>query len=281
MAEDHAAVETSRPSETDETSHHDSSEPSPKPPVASEAAVIETSHHSETHETGDIDSSDPSPKLPVTSEYTKVAQPLAEQVSPPETPSKPAFSHQGHSEKPHHKGFEWTLETFSLVLALVALGAIIAIVLSYNNHVLPEWPAFFSINFVVTIPTAIFKSCLLLVAAESISELKWLWFNAKTSSLSLMEEYDLASRGPRGSVRLLLPLVLGRRREFWACLGAFITVMSVAIDAVTQATVQTQSCLIPQEIGSATIARTNNYSLTGTQYVTVSRNITPLSAVTN
>lgn len=97
--------------------------------------------------------------------------------------------------------------------------------------------------------------------AEGISELKWVWF-AKPRLLSDMDEFDLASRGPRGSFRFIFRLPQNKL----ACLGAMITLLSLGLDPFTQLVVQTYDCLTIGP-GLATINRTNNYTAHGPGHV--------------
>lgn len=93
--------------------------------------------------------------------------------------------------------------------------------------------------------------------SEAISELKWLWFR-NPHPLADMEDFDLASRGARGSLRFLFRLP----QNWLPSLGAAVTILALAIEPMTQLVVQSEECLVSQP-GSATIGRTNNYTHAG------------------
>ncbi|ERF73964.1 hypothetical protein EPUS_05387 [Endocarpon pusillum Z07020] len=164
------------------------------------------------------------------------------------------------SIKPRSSNFAWTTELVSYSIALAALLVIVVIVRARNEQPIPNWPI--SINFLVSVFTSILKAAMLMPVAEGISELKWVWF-ANPRLLSDMDEFDLASRGPRGSFRFIFRLPQNKL----ACLGAMITLLSLGIDPFTQLVVQTYECLTIGP-GLATINRTNNYTAHGPGYLT-------------
>ena len=125
---------------------------------------------------------------------------------------------------------DWWLETACCVVFTGALMAIVGAILPYQDQPLPQWPYNVSINTLISILIAISKAAMLLVTAEGISQLKWTWFLRKRP-LQDMARYDMASRGPWGSLRLLLSL---RGRDLVASVGAFVTVASIAIDPFAQ-----------------------------------------------
>ena len=125
---------------------------------------------------------------------------------------------------------DWWLEIACCVVFTGALMAIVGAILPYQDQPLPQWPYNISINTLISILIAISKAAMLLVTAEGLSQLKWTWFQRKRP-LQDMARYDMASRGPWGSWRLLLSL---RGRDLVASVGAFVTVASIAIDPFAQ-----------------------------------------------
>jgi len=65
--------------------------------------------------------------------------------------------------------------------------------------------------------------------AESISQLKWLWFR-KPRTLHDIEIFDDASRGPMGALRLVFKMQARRL----AAVGGLVTVLSVVMEPFTQ-----------------------------------------------
>lgn len=147
----------------------------------------------------------------------------------------------------------WATELLSLSISLASLITIVGLVQSRDQRPLPDCPI--TINALVSVFSSIFKAALLLPAAETIGELKWLWFS-DVRALKDIEDFDLASRGPRGSLRFLFRLPENKL----ACLGALITILAVGSDPLSQLLVQTYDCPQSRD-GFAFINRTSNYTL--------------------
>lgn len=60
----------------------------------------------------------------------------------------------------------WTTEVLSCVIALLCLGAIIAILSVHQGLPLPQWPCHITINALISVFTAIFKMALTMPIAE-------------------------------------------------------------------------------------------------------------------
>lgn len=76
--------------------------------------------------------------------------------------------------------------------------------------------------------------------------------------MSDFDRFDSASRGPWGALKLMFK----PPGNILTSLGASITILTIAIDPFAQQILQFSSCLIPSEGSSATVARTNNYTVT-------------------
>jgi hypothetical protein len=48
------------------------------------------------------------------------------------------------------------------------------------------------------------RGAIVLVTAEVVSQLKWTWFQKRTRPLKDMVTFDEASRGPWGSIKILV-----------------------------------------------------------------------------
>ena len=151
--------------------------------------------------------------------------------------------------------YYWWLETACCLLVLGAFAGVVAVLWTSDGKTLPQFPLNISINTMVAVLTAILKSAMILVIAEGLSHLKWAWFR-QARPLGDISEYDMASRGPLGSIRLLLTL---RGRDFIATIGAILTIAALAIDPFAQAVVQHYSCSTINGTASASVPRTNMY----------------------
>ncbi|KAF7194830.1 hypothetical protein HII31_03851 [Pseudocercospora fuligena] len=75
------------------------------------------------------------------------------------------------------------------------------------------------------------KSAMLLIVAEGISQLKWVYFREQSRRLYDMLHFDNASRGPWGAAELMWSV---RWHAVIASIGAFITIVALAMDPFTQ-----------------------------------------------
>lgn len=103
----------------------------------------------------------------------------------------------------------WILEFSTWVLATVALIAIVCLLARFDDKPIGEWHSAISINTFVSILAQAAVSALLLPISTSISQTKWIWLKDQGRLVDL-ESFDLASRGPEGSVRFLF-----NRHRLW------------------------------------------------------------------
>lgn len=100
--------------------------------------------------------------------------------------------------------FPWLLELGALLLSSSALFTAIAILASYQGKLVTEWSFPTSINTVIAVLGAINKATLAFAVSACIGQHKWNLFKAKSGKLGLFECFDEASRGPWGSLWLIL-----------------------------------------------------------------------------
>ena len=94
---------------------------------------------------------------------------------------------------------------------------------------------------------------MLLPVVEALSQLKWDWFN-KSSKLADFENSDAASRGPLGSIQL----IIGLKGRQLASLGATITVVTLAFDPFLQQIITYP--LKPVPSSNSTLAWSDTYA---------------------
>ena len=172
--------------------------------------------------------------------------------SPPGKPNKRKWKLRYKACIPKHA---WASEIASVVLAFAMLAAIVVLLTIRQDKPLPDWPSLLGINSLVAIFSSVFKVALLYPVVEGISELKWIWF-ATAKSVNDFDSFDSASRGPWGAAKLLAK----HPSNIFASLGAFIMVLSLAIDPFTQQVLRFYNCQIAIDGSTATIARTNSYT---------------------
>ncbi|KAK8129361.1 hypothetical protein PG999_001741 [Apiospora kogelbergensis] len=149
----------------------------------------------------------------------------------------------------------WLTEIGSCLIAFIVLVAIVCVLRRYDDHLLPDWRYGITLNALVSVLSSILKAAAVLPLAGGISQTKWLWY-AKSRPLKDMESFDDASRGPWGSLLLMLDF----RSHYVASFGAFLTVIAMAVDPFTQQVVQTQACLLKDDLAVARIPRANIYN---------------------
>jgi len=96
----------------------------------------------------------------------------------------------------------WRLEFLAALLAVGFLAAIFITLGRFNGQDVPNWPVNLNLNSLVAIYATLLRALLLFAIAEVISQEKWYWFD-RPRPLRNLEDFDLASRGAFGSVKLL------------------------------------------------------------------------------
>ena len=125
----------------------------------------------------------------------------------------------------------WLGEILAYCFSLTCMGAVIGVLAYENGKRLDRWGLKISPNAVVSFIIALAKSSFLLAITETISQLKWLHFHDKSRKLSDLRMFDEASRGPFGSLKLLLA---GYRITFLATLAAGVMVAALFVDPFVQ-----------------------------------------------
>lgn len=132
----------------------------------------------------------------------------------------------------------WIWECLSVFLSVGCMAAIVAVAIQFNGKPLNDWSIHDSELGRSISPTAVVsflgvlgRSACLVVLAGVISQLKWLHFNKRSRPLYDMELFDEASRGPWGSLRLL---VLKNKTTMLASCASVITLASLVMDPFVQ-----------------------------------------------
>jgi hypothetical protein len=97
----------------------------------------------------------------------------------------------------------WTLEALNNLVGIGCLAAICGILSRYDGKSLKTWPYNFTINTALSLLVTVLKATLAATVAESISQLKWIWFK-RNRKLKDMAAIDAASRGPWGALKLIV-----------------------------------------------------------------------------
>ncbi|ORY63262.1 uncharacterized protein BCR38DRAFT_436349 [Pseudomassariella vexata] len=134
----------------------------------------------------------------------------------------------------------WIPEITSFLGSLLLLVAIVVVLRAYDGIPQPEWATGINLNSLIAILSTICRATMLVVIAEVISQLKWIWFD-KIRPLGDLEMLDRASRGFWGSLRLLFSHI----RLPFVMIAAFVVVVSGAFGSFTQQAIRTSLCKVP------------------------------------
>lgn len=95
----------------------------------------------------------------------------------------------------------WLWELLSWVVSALCMGVIALILLVFENKSVPE--SDITLNSIISVLAGVAKAALLLPTAECLGQMKWSWFWRDTKKVEDFETFDMASRGPWGSLVLL------------------------------------------------------------------------------
>ncbi|CAM1500588.1 Fc.00g097500.m01.CDS01 [Cosmosporella sp. VM-42] len=144
----------------------------------------------------------------------------------------------------------WELATWGLAVGLLA--AIYIILDKANNKPVDDWKFSINLNTLAATISTIFRALLVAIAAEILSQQKWIWFwsMAPARPLQHLQDFDQGSRGIWGAV-CLLPTVIGR--SALALLAVLIIVVSFAVGPFVQQAINTVPRQSALELGSASL----------------------------
>ncbi|RAK74076.1 DUF3176 domain-containing protein [Aspergillus fijiensis CBS 313.89] len=98
----------------------------------------------------------------------------------------------------------WIYESIAVCLSIACLIAIACILLIYNKQLTPHLPSGVKLNTVVSILASVAKSALIFAVGQCIGQLRWITLRKARKRLASVQLYDNASRGPWGSILILL-----------------------------------------------------------------------------
>ena len=110
---------------------------------------------------------------------------------------------------------EWRWELFTWMLGSFALASTLAILVIYDNSSLDEWHSPVQISAIVAILSQTAQSALIVGIATTLGQAKWHWLKNTWSKIEI-ERFDEASRGPEGSLKLLMLAILHLRKRLFS-----------------------------------------------------------------
>ncbi|KAH7117632.1 hypothetical protein B0J11DRAFT_570868 [Dendryphion nanum] len=167
---------------------------------------------------------------------------LPNRQSPPQSSSLPPFSSPDDQatcvkdiESPNGRRtlwtniYEWRWELFTWMLGTISLITITSLLLWFRDAPVSAWKSKVQFSAIVAALAQVAQSALLVPVASCIGQMKWNLFSKTPRNTMDLEMYDMASRGPEGSVKLLLqlppPLVT---------LGALVTILMLFLQIFIQ-----------------------------------------------
>jgi hypothetical protein len=124
----------------------------------------------------------------------------------------------------------WWWEILSAILSVLSMVAVIAILCYFQDRPRESWTFSISPNSIISVFITVAKSALILTVAECLSQGKWGHFQ-NPNRLSELELIDTASRGPWGSLQLLLGM---KTRNWVSSCAAFVIILALAADPFAQ-----------------------------------------------
>jgi hypothetical protein len=98
----------------------------------------------------------------------------------------------------------WPLEVGCWLLSLAFLFAIIAVLAVFDGKTIPQWRFGITVNTLVSVFGTINVLLLTIIISAGVGQIKWIWFRRQAHPLVDFDIIDEASKGPTGSVTLLL-----------------------------------------------------------------------------
>lgn len=133
----------------------------------------------------------------------------------------------------------WLLEILSWIFSAMCMGAIIIVLAYFKDDPLSKWSSSkwslaektgLTLNAYISVLSKMAGASLILPVSEALGQLKWSWFQQNSRQMWDFEIFDNASRGPWGSLLLLLRT----KGKALAALGAMITLCLMALDPFFQ-----------------------------------------------
>ncbi|KAI1386604.1 uncharacterized protein F4822DRAFT_321465 [Hypoxylon trugodes] len=182
------------------------------------------------------------------SAYTINRKPLPSTASPPPTPpaqtdARASLLSPSSSKSKRQiistRGNHWNWELGALVLSFSSLATLVGLLIYVDNRRLDGWNG--TLNTVVSSLGAISRTSLGFAVSSCLGQIKWNWFKKRPDNIIAFDRFDDASRGPWGSLWLILWL----RTCHWVTIGAIVTIILLGFEPFLQAVIHFTGQLDP------------------------------------
>ncbi|EXJ95578.1 hypothetical protein A1O1_00700 [Capronia coronata CBS 617.96] len=150
----------------------------------------------------------------------------------------------------------WAWEIGASILCLCILAAIAGVLFGYNGRTVPDLPDGLTLNAIISFLATLAKATLMVVLAAAIRQEKWLWFVDEPRPLSTVDAFEEASRGPLGSLMLLL----SRRGSIRAFVAATVTILTLGFEPFIQQLIVIDVRNVPIDSATASIRTPTSYN---------------------
>ena len=127
-------------------------------------------------------------------------------------------------------GSWWWWELLAAFLSIACMSMTFSMLISMQNKSLAEWKLPIQINSLLSVLTTLSKSALMLLIAECIGQLKWIYFE-NSQNLNELQAFDDASRGPWGAANMLWKT---KGKASVAAAGSLITIIALGFEPTAQ-----------------------------------------------
>ncbi|KAI1133374.1 hypothetical protein F5Y10DRAFT_287757 [Nemania abortiva] len=153
----------------------------------------------------------------------------------------------------------WWWEILAVTICIASTASLVALLKSINNTPLRQWNLPIQPNSAVASLTTISKVALLVPTASCINQLKWSHFTSAPRRLADLQLFDMASRGPWGSLVFLLR-VSSPVKALVTVGFLLLTILALGLDASAQQLLQFSTQETEVKDGSTVMGAATGYS---------------------
>ncbi|KAF5013007.1 hypothetical protein FDECE_954 [Fusarium decemcellulare] len=133
----------------------------------------------------------------------------------------------------------WGPEVWACLGSVASFIAIVALLSHFNNKPVFTWNGV-TLNALVSVLSVAMKASMAYVTAECMAQWKWILFTREPRLLIDFDRIDAATRGPLGSLRILLKTRGALAVQF----GALLSLVAVGLDPLAQQLVQLRNSIV-------------------------------------
>ncbi|KAF5010052.1 hypothetical protein FDECE_3770 [Fusarium decemcellulare] len=156
---------------------------------------------------------------------------------------------------------QWVFEIASVATASGVVAAMVIVLINFDREPVFDGPVL-TLNAIISTLSTTNRVCLLAMLASAISQWNWLLFSSEPRRLVDFEYVAAASRGPLGSLKVLLNYNILGGGVLRA--GALVTILTIALDPFAQQLVQLkeEAKRVKSHNGTqASVSKADRYSL--------------------